>query len=273
MNTTKKLIIGAVALTAVVTGMQGQEENVFIGDREVLDYRNAGLKEFKRAHRLYKAHTLRLDDNDLGQLVLPAGMVYLKTISLTGNNNLTNLFLQQDTAIEDPFLLDVYLDDIDNLKISLPSWITGFHVLIPFDPQNNPSHLKYYRRVINGRIRVPINDIPNLEVRPNGVELVKESDSLPFYKNSWIESRPNLVNGKWDKYFSNSNRSPNRDLWHSRRAGRIEHWFPTFRTEFHPAWGNFSSSGFFRLNSWNWGEIKAKPEEPTPIPIPVKEIE
>lgn len=252
-------------MAAVVTGMQGQEENVFIGDREVLDYRNSGLKELKRAHRLYMATRLDLRNNDLGELVLPVGMVYLKTINLTGNSNFTNLFLQQDTTIEDPFILDVYLESIDNVKISVPSWHTGLRVWAYIDPINNKEHLDKYKDLIrrygwqNGSpTRFPFEYIPNLEVRPNGVELVKESDSLPFYKNSWIicwgagyleESRPNLVNGKWDKYFSNSNRSPNRDLWHSRRTGRIEHWFPTFRTEFHPAWGNFSSSGFFRLNS------------------------
>lgn len=282
MNTTKKLIIGTAALAAVVTGMQGQEENVFIGDREVLDYSDSGLKEFKRAHRLYMATRLDLSNNDLGELVLPAGMVYLKTINLTGNSNFTNLVLQQDTAIEDPFLLDVYLDDIDNLKISLPSWITGFHVVIPFDPQNKPSHLKYYRRVINGRIRVPFSEIPNLEVRPNGVELLKESDSLPFYKNSWIlcwgagylevNYRNLLANGEWRKLWPNrGGSSSSAKVRNSKRAKRIESWFPTLRTEFQSSYGH-ERFGFYRLDSWDVGDIR-KLKEPTPIPIPVKEIE
>ena len=289
MNTTKKLIIGTAALAAVVTGMQGQEENAFIGDREVLDYRNSGLKEFKRAHRLYMATRLDLRNNDLGELVLPAGMVYLKTINLTGNSNFTNLFLQQDTAIEDPFILDVYLESIDNVKISVPSWHTGLRVWAYIDPINNKEHLDKYKDLIrrygwqNGSpTRFPFEYIPNLEVRPNGVELLKESDSLPFYKNSWIlcwgagylevNYRNLLANGEWRKLWPNrGGSSSSAKVRNSRRAKRIESWFPTLRTEFQPSYGH-ERFGFYRLDSWDVGDIR-KLKEPTPIPIPVKEIE
>lgn len=192
MNTTKKLIVGAAALLAVVIGMQAEEESVFIGLKESLNYRNAGLKEFKRHHRLYMAKTLDLSDNDLGELVLPAGMVYLKTIRLSGNINLTNLVLQQDTSIENRYL-DVYLDSIDDVSISVPSWITGLRVWAYIDLINNEEHRERYKELASrhgwqrySRTRIPLEYIPNLEVRPNGVELLRNSDTLPWYKNSWI---------------------------------------------------------------------------------------
>lgn len=280
MKTTKKLIIEAVALTSVVTGMQGQEENVFIGDREVLDYRNSGLKEFKRAHRLYMATQLDLRNNDLGELVLPAGMVYLKTINLTGNSNFTNLFLQQDTAIEWPNHLDVYLDSIDNVKISLPSWIVGFRVWAYIDPINNKDHQRRYKDLISrygwqrhSRTRIPFEFIPKLEVRPNGVELIRQSDSLPAFKNSWIicwgagdlEEVRNLVDDRWGwrKYFPNG--MVNTGIPHSRRAGRIENWFPTLASIVRPSWGH-ESKMFFRLKPWSSWEITLPDNPVSEIP-------
>ncbi len=286
MNTTKKLIIGAVALAAVVIGMQGQEENVFIGGREVLDYRNAGLKEFKRDHRLYMATSLDLRDNDLGELVLPAGMVYLKTINLTGNNNFTNLFLQQDTAIEWPIHLDVYLDSIDNVKISLPSWIVGFRVWAYIDPINNKDHQRRYKDLISrygwqrhSRTRIPLEFIPKLEVRPNGVELIRKSEILPHYKNEWIiswgagdlEHANDLEDDRfgWRKYF-NSRPSYSPNTAGSVRASRIEYWFPSMLATARPAWGH-ESRGFFRLKPWSTHGIKV-PELPA-SEIPTVTIE
>lgn len=300
MNTTKKLIIGTAALLAVVIGMQSQEENVFIGHREVLDYSDSGLKEFKRAHRLYMATRLDLSNNNLGELVLPAGMVYLKTINLTGNNNLTNLVLQQDTAIEWPTRLNVYLDDVSKVRISVPSWIYDLRITTLADPSllfhsnrwlydkylaRKPSiyHVRKDGKWVDSelwQVKIPIELASNLEVRPNGVEMIRRSETLPAWKNSYIvcwgrgdlEETHDLENGKWRKYFSN-NPSPSERTRFSIRASRIEDWWPvTLTPSAHPSWGS-EWQGFFRLKPWSAYGITPKKPEPTPIQIPTKEIE
>lgn len=277
-------------MAAVVTGMHGQEENVFIGDREVLDYRNTGLKEFKRAHRLYMATALDLRDNDLGELVLPAGMVYLRTIDLRGNNNLTNLFLQQDTAIEWPNRLDVYLDDVSKVRISVPSWMYGLKITTLYNPNllfhsNRWLYDKYLARgpsrhylKVDGKwvdsgyrqVTIPIEIATNLEVRPNGVEMIRYSETLPHWKDSWIvcwgkgdlELANGLVNDKygWRRYFS-GRASGSKKTHGSIRASRIEWWWPvTFAAIARPSSG-YEGMQFLRLKPWSTYGIKL-PEKP-----------
>ena len=164
-------------------GMQAQEdETKFIGDKTVLDYTNAGLKEFKLHHRVYNASALDLGNNKLGEIILPAGMIELSSLRLTGNPNFTNLVIQMDTAIDARGSgLSVYLDGVDNLRVSLPSRMTGkykrIRVWIPFKEYK---HRNLLRR--NRMMSLPLEEIDNLEIRPNGVEMVRYSETLPDYK-------------------------------------------------------------------------------------------
>lgn len=183
MNTTKKLIIGAAALLAIACRMQAEDEKEFIGDRHTLDYKNAGLKEFKIVHRVYNCRTLDLSGNDLGELVLPVGMIDLHSLNLRGNNNLTNLFIQMDTSIDTHGKrLSIYLSGNmrKNLRISLPSWL---------------------------EIWGGLDGFKEAEIRPNGVELVRYNESIyPAYKNQFLlvwgdgvlqQTNKNITEGKW----------------------------------------------------------------------------
>lgn len=190
MRTSKKLIIGAVALAAVCAGMQAQSnESEFIGEKTVLDYKNAGLKEFKLHHRLYNARTLDLRNNDLDELVLPAGMIDLGSLILKGNPNLTNLVIQMDTSIDSSTFYNLYvrLDrDFKNLRVSFLSWML----------ENQHGNKRISLR--------PLEDFGEVEIRPNGVEMLRHSETIPSLKNIWIVvfgegelQVSSKISGKW----------------------------------------------------------------------------
>lgn len=128
VKTGKKLLIGAVALLAVVISTQAYPNAIVIdseGNRKMIDmaeYTDWGSsrpwyvpdiwREFggtaRHSHN-YKSIELPaflrsvveidLSRNALTNLVIPLGMVSLRRIDLRGNIDLTNLVLQQDTGV------------------------------------------------------------------------------------------------------------------------------------------------------------------------------
>lgn len=134
MRTSKKLIIGAVAVAAVVasahgypyayvTTKEGVEEKISLSElfeRNVdraysswaeLGYRqniSGGGSKGRRARKHKHVHLpaflrmvteLDLRGNSLTNFVVPPGMVQLRRIRLAGNTQLTNLVIQQDTGV------------------------------------------------------------------------------------------------------------------------------------------------------------------------------
>ena len=137
MKTNKKLLIGLAVLATSVTGMQaeftarvitkaGEHEEItlhrinegvshnfndriyttsltkldmFGGRRPPSGEKWPGYKHIHLPAYLRMVEVLDLTDNNLTSFVVPPGMVQLRTIMLTGNTQLTNLVLQQDTGV------------------------------------------------------------------------------------------------------------------------------------------------------------------------------
>ena len=232
MNTTKKLLIGASALLAVVIGMQAEEK---IWERYTLDYKDSGIEKLELRHAVYKADRLDLRNCNLGELVLPVGMIDLRTLDLRGNNNLTNLFIQQDTSIDvtryPKLAIRLSGNMRKNMKISLPSWLSLWSGLDGFK---------------------------EVEIRKNGVEIVRLRTTLPFFKDSWV-----LVWGD-----GQLQRSVNFKRWideegqgDRRHRGKRRDYYYNSPEPYMLVWGQ-------TRRSWGWRDVgvfyRLKPE-PTPI--------
>lgn len=106
-----------------------------------------------------------------------------------------------------------------------------------------------------------MEEVDNLEIRSNGVEMVKYSETLPDYKNEWIIiwrdgelQRSNHINGPWFDYHSYGQSGGGRRGW------LRNFWDPWIVSGIHPSNGTDGWGRFYRL----------KPQEQTPSDIPVE---
>lgn len=171
MRTIKKITIGLAVLAVSVMGIQAQEKTIW--EKYTLDYKDSGLKKLELQHGVYKAGILNLRNCDLSELVLPTGILGLYALDLRGNNNLTNLFIQMDTSVDvRGRLLSIRLngDMRKNMKISLPSWMVS-------------TNQSFDGNYLHGPIlKTDLEGFKEVEIRPNGVELVRVHKTLPFLK-------------------------------------------------------------------------------------------
>lgn len=237
MRTTKQLLIGLAVLAVSVTGIQAQEERIW--ERHRLDYKDSGLKRLELTHGIYKAEILNLQNCNLGELILPVGLLDLRNLNLRGNNNLTNLVFQMDTSI-DSQQLHVAFGNRENMKISLPSW------MISTNRSLDGTYLKY------PILKVDLEGFKEVEIRPNGVELIKASKTIPFYKDAWIlvwgygqlQRSSDLKNWR-----DEDDLGPGRPMWNRGKRRNYfyepDPWIITFSST-KPNWyGEWSS--FFRI--------------------------